>query len=207
MLSYFKKDSCSQIIGKGGSQTAQQAKILQHSFFNEYIRPPLSILKSAIGQDQKFAQLFSDEFFDSLLGMFNLNNREIIIHSPLHKYFYEIRLGLKQLERNFQPLLLKIAQKFSNFTEVTGSGLFPLYSMMNHTCGEVYAVASLNISMDRTDWENAFAQSSVYAAKDIESGEELYVSYVDMRLGQAQKKQTVAKYYAFACKCKYCISV
>ncbi len=49
------------------------------------------------------------------------------------------------------------------------------------------------------------SMASFVAARDIEAGEELTVSYLDQTLPRAQRQQRLSFAYGFSCRCARCI--
>eukprot|EP00026_Physarum_polycephalum_P008893 Phypoly_transcript_08996.p1 GENE.Phypoly_transcript_08996~~Phypoly_transcript_08996.p1 ORF type:complete len:442 (+),score=79.68 Phypoly_transcript_08996:114-1439(+) len=84
--------------------------------------------------------------------------------------------------------------KFSSklFPDFEGSGLYPLISKFNHNCAP-------NVSMEFADSSTAFA----IASRDIRAGEEMCISYVDLRMDFEDRRKELGEYF-FTCKCGVC---
>lgn len=78
------------------------------------------------------------------------------------------------------------------FPDYEGSGLFPLISKFNHSCAP-------NVTMEFADTNTAFA----IASRDIRAGDEMMISYVDLRMDYADRKRDLNQYF-FVCKCGVC---
>ncbi len=76
-----------------------------------------------------------------------------------------------------------------------GLCLLPLASYFNHSCVPC-------VGYVRRHRAYAF-----YALRDIEQGQALAISYVDLRLRRAVRRQLLATYFHFDCDCQRCLAV
>eukprot|EP00899_Mesostigma_viride_P010408 jgi/Mesvir1/19369/Mv10416-RA.1 len=74
-----------------------------------------------------------------------------------------------------------------------GTGAFLLLSMYNHSCAP-------NVE---PQWTKD-ATATVVAKRDVEKGEELYVSYIDADMPTSQRQRTLQWAYGFTCQCCRC---
>lgn len=88
----------------------------------------------------------------------------------------------------------KHTTKFSSklFPDFEGSGLYPLISKFNHNCAP-------NVSMEFADSGTGFA----IASRDIREGEEMTISYVDLRMDYEDRTKELGEYF-FKCLCGVC---
>jgi len=170
-------------------------------FFEEYLKEPLAILREVLYQNG-FEKLFSEDFFDYLVGIPILNSREIRVYSPFHVYFSAIEKSSYSF--HFLPIMFKMETKFGGIPRFDASSLCHLYSCLNHSCDYNAAVG---ISEEAEWLENSqqFAKSGLYAYKDIKEGEEIVVSYIHI-VGKSreQRNSELRKQYFFECNCLLC---
>jgi len=145
-------------------------------------------------------QFLSVEFYDSILGMFELNNTTIEVPSPMHKYF-EILASNPKLFKESQPILgpivTELNKKYSSIPSCSGHGLFAIHSCMNHSCEP-------NVKQQLHD-EITQAKICITATKNIKKGEQIFISYieVDNKTTEGRKKELFLN-YNFVCQCNKC---
>lgn len=84
---------------------------------------------------------------------------------------------------------------FRNNAYDTGSeiGLFPKIARINHSCRPNAAYY----------WNEKLKRRFVYATRDIEEGEEIFVSFISLLLTREQRQKKLAR-YGFTCTCPAC---
>ncbi|KAI3830763.1 hypothetical protein MKW92_018209 [Papaver armeniacum] len=156
----------------------------------------LDLLKKAIF-DKECAPLFSLEIYGQIIGMFELNNLDLVVASPVEDYFlYVDDLPDKEkaeAERITRPLLDALGDDYSACCE--GSAFFPLQSCMNHSCCP-------NAKAFKRE-EDKDGQATIIALQPISKGEEITISYIDEDL-PFEERQALLADYGFRCKCKKC---
>jgi hypothetical protein len=78
-----------------------------------------------------------------------------------------------------------------------GSGLYELQSMINHSCEP-------NAEIKFADNNSTLTLMSV---KDIEAGEEIYISYLnecELQSSRHSRQKTLRENYLFICECERC---
>jgi hypothetical protein len=78
-----------------------------------------------------------------------------------------------------------------------GVGLFPTVAVLNHSCEPSCTVVYAHAPD---------SHASVITAEEIEPGEELTISYVDVRLGVNERRAALSGRYGFVCDCRRCVA-
>lgn len=78
-------------------------------------------------------------------------------------------------------------------------GLYILHSHINHSC-------SPNISVRHLDKGTALARITLVASRNIETGEELYITYVNPQMGLEQRRQNLLEWGFGVCQCPRCLA-
>ena len=111
---------------------------------------------------------------------------------------------LKVVEKEPFPVhlfyLTRLFHKISNYSipirspsqQITGIGLYPLLSSLNHSCSPNLCFVFAGMRM------------LVRALRDIEPGEELTVAYVDCRRIAPVRHALLLNNYNFICRCRVC---
>lgn len=156
----------------------------------------LDLLKKAIF-DKECAPLFSLEIYGQIIGMFELNNLDLVVASPVEDYFLYVDdlpdKEKEEAERTTRPLLDALGDDYSACCE--GSAFFPLQSCMNHSCCP-------NAKAFKRE-EDKDGQATIIALQPISKGEEVTISYIDEDL-PFEERQALLADYGFRCKCKKC---
>ncbi|XP_074296125.1 histone-lysine N-methyltransferase ATXR2-like [Silene latifolia] len=156
----------------------------------------LQLLKEAIF-DVDCAPLFSLEIYGHIIGMFELNNLDLVVASPVEEYFLYIDdlpgTEKKKAEAVTRPILNALGDGYSICCK--GTAFFPLQSCMNHSCCP-------NAKAFKRD-EDKDGQATIVAVRDIQRGEEVTVSYIDEELSCEERQRSLAD-YGFRCKCSKC---
>lgn len=113
--------------------------------------------------------------------------------------------GLTLAGRNLAYAVVVMARRYTIFkdncarvgADDTGedSGLFLLYSRINHSCSP-NAHAHYNGTTERL---------TVHATRDIEAGEQVFAQYVDNACLPLQQRQERTSKFGFTCECPTCI--
>ena len=162
----------------------------------------LKLLVSALPSDvvDAYPGLFSLEVFSRVIGMFELNNLEIVVASHVEDYF----LHVDDLEEGSadkiaaQPMAgpLLDALDTGYDTPCEGTGFFALQSCVNSDCDP--NVAPLK---DEEDRDGACV---LVAKRDVKCGEELTMCYVNESADLASRRAELAD-YGFLCRCEKCV--
>lgn len=157
----------------------------------------LQLLKTAIF-DKECEPLFSLEIYGHIIGMFELNNLDLVVASPVEDYFLYINdmsnPDKKEAEKITQPILDALGEDYSTCCE--GTAFFPLQSCLNHSCCP-------NAKAFKRD-EDRDGQAIIIALRSISKGEEITISYVDEDLPFEERQASLAD-YGFRCRCPKCI--
>ncbi|CAN1161187.1 Histone-lysine N-methyltransferase ATXR2 [Linum perenne] len=157
----------------------------------------LQLLKEAIF-DEECEPLFSLEIYGNIVGMFELNNLDLVVASPVEDYFLYIDdlpdPEKNQAERITQPLLDALGEEYSVCCE--GTAFYPIQSCMNHSCRP-------NARAFKRD-EDRDGVATILTAKAISKGEEITISYVEEDLPFAERRDSLAD-YGFNCTCDRCL--
>ncbi|KAG4384575.1 hypothetical protein GLYMA_13G306800v4 [Glycine max] len=92
----------------------------------------LQLLKKAIFDKE----LFSLEIYGNIIGIFELNNLDLVVASPVEDYFLYIDdltyPNKEEAEKITQPILDALGEEYSIYCK--GTAFFPLQSCLNHSC-------------------------------------------------------------------------
>ncbi|PON93274.1 SET domain containing protein [Trema orientale] len=157
----------------------------------------LQLLKAAVF-DKECEPLFSLEVYGHIIGMFELNNLDLVVASPVEDYFLfvdELPSSKKrEAEEITRPILEALGDDYSVCCQ--GTAFFPLQSCMNHSCCP-------NAKAFKRE-EDRDGQATILALKPIYKGEEVTISYVDEEL-PFEERQTLLADYGFRCRCPKCL--
>ncbi|KAJ4831688.1 Histone-lysine N-methyltransferase atxr2 [Turnera subulata] len=157
----------------------------------------LQLLKAAIF-DEECEPLFSLEIYGNIIGMFELNNLDLVVASPVEDYFLYID-DLPSPEKNkaeeiTQPFLDALGDDYTDCCR--GTAFYPLQSCMNHSCCP-------NAKAFKRD-EDRDGQATIIALRPISRGEEVTISYIDEDRPYEERRTLLAD-YGFKCKCARCL--
>ncbi|KAG9454213.1 hypothetical protein H6P81_007117 [Aristolochia fimbriata] len=157
----------------------------------------LQLLKKAIF-DKDCAPLFSLEIYGHVIGMFELNNLDLVVASPVEDYFIFIddlpHPEKEEVDRITRPFLDALGDDYSICCQ--GTAFFPIQSCMNHSC-------SPNAKAFKRD-EDRDGQAVITTMRLISEGEEITISYIDEDLPYEERQALLAD-YGFVCKCQKCV--
>ncbi|KAG5545510.1 hypothetical protein RHGRI_017865 [Rhododendron griersonianum] len=157
----------------------------------------LQLLKAAIF-DKECEPLFSLEIYGHIIGMFELNNLDLVVASPVEDYFLYIddlpQSEKKEAERVTRPVLDALGDDYSICCQ--GTAFFPLQSCMNHSCHP-------NARAFKRE-EDRDGQATIVALRSISKGEEVTISYIDEDL-PCEERQAMLADYGFRCRCQKCL--
>ncbi|KAL9229307.1 hypothetical protein vseg_004790 [Gypsophila vaccaria] len=157
----------------------------------------LQLLKEAIF-DKECAPLFSLDIYGHIIGMFELNNLDLVVPSPVEEYFLYIDdlpgPLKKKVEDVTRPILDALGDDYSICCQ--GTAFYPLQSCMNHSCCP-------NAKAFKRDEDND-GHAIIVAMHKIQKGEEVTISYIDEELPYEERQKSLAD-YGFRCKCSKCL--
>ncbi|XP_042483168.1 histone-lysine N-methyltransferase ATXR2 [Macadamia integrifolia] len=157
----------------------------------------LQLLKEAIF-DKECAPLFSLEIYGHIIGMFELNNLDLVVASPVEDYFLYIDdlpcLEKEKAEKITRPFLDALGDDYSICCQ--GTAFFPIQSCMNHSCCP-------NAKAFKRE-EDRDGQATIIALRPISKGEEITISYIDEDLPFKERQGLLAD-YGFRCRCPKCL--
>lgn len=157
----------------------------------------LQLLKEAI-YDKECAPLFSLDIYGHIIGMFELNNLDLVVASPVEDYFLYIddlpTSQKKEAEKTTKSILDALGEDYSISCE--GTAFFPLQSCMNHSC--IPNAKAFKREEDRD------GRATIIAVRRISKEEEITISYIDEELPYEERQEQLAD-YGFTCKCPRCI--
>ncbi|KAM1015906.1 hypothetical protein ACFX2A_046647 [Malus domestica] len=157
----------------------------------------LELLKAAIF-DEECKPIFSLEIYGHIIAMFELNNLDLVVASPVEDYFLYIddlpNPEKKEVEGITRPFLDALGDDYSVCCQ--GTAFYPLQSCMNHSC-------SPNAKAFKRE-EDRDGQATIIALKPISKGEEVTISYVDEDLPYEERRALLAD-YGFKCGCPKCL--
>ncbi|KAJ0742727.1 putative [histone H3]-lysine(4) N-trimethyltransferase chromatin remodeling SET family [Helianthus annuus] len=157
----------------------------------------LELLKAAI-LDEECLPLFSLEIYGNIIGMYELNNLDLVVASPVEDYFLYIddllEAEKKEVDETTQPFLDALGEHYSVCCQ--GTAFYPIQSCMNHSC-------SPNAKAFKRE-EDKDGQATILACKPITKGQEVTISYIDEDLELEERRALLAD-YGFICKCARCV--
>ncbi|PKI68614.1 hypothetical protein CRG98_011018 [Punica granatum] len=153
----------------------------------------LQLLRAAIFD----RELFSLEIYGHIIGMFELNNLDLVVASPVEDYFLYIddrpSSEKEEAEKVTRPILDALRDEYAVICE--GSAFFPLQSCMNHSCRP-------NAKAFKRD-EDRDGRATIIAQIPIRCGDEVTISYIDEDLTFEERQAALAD-YGFICRCSKC---
>ncbi|KAM0894330.1 hypothetical protein ACQ4PT_024507 [Festuca glaucescens] len=156
----------------------------------------LQLLKDAIF-DAECAPLFSLEVYGHIIGMFELNNLDLVVASPVEDYFIHIDDlpddKKEEAEKVTMPFLDALGDDYA--VPCDGTAFFPLQSCMNHSCCP-------NAKAFKRDEDND-GHAVIIALGPISKGDEITISYIDEDLPYEERQAKLAD-YGFTCTCSKC---
>ncbi|KAL6844543.1 hypothetical protein ACP4OV_026216 [Aristida adscensionis] len=156
----------------------------------------LQLLKDAIF-DAECAPLFSLDVYGHIIGMFELNNLDLVVASPVEDYFIHIddlpESEKEEAEKVTGPFLDGLGDDYSVPCE--GTAFFPLQSCMNHSCCP-------NAKAFKRD-EDKDGHAVIIALQPISKNDEITISYIDEDLPYEERLAELAD-YGFTCTCSKC---
>ncbi|KAL3509663.1 hypothetical protein ACH5RR_029064 [Cinchona calisaya] len=157
----------------------------------------LELLKAAIF-DKDCEPLFALDIYGHIIGMFELNNLNLVVESPVENYFLYIdelpHSEKEKAEKVTQPFLDALGDGYSNCCE--GTAFFPLQSCMNHSCNPNAKAFKREQDKD--------GQAILIALRSVRQGEEITISYIDEDL-PFEERQLLLADYGFRCRCPKCL--
>ncbi|XP_024391830.1 histone-lysine N-methyltransferase ATXR2 isoform X1 [Physcomitrium patens] len=157
----------------------------------------LTLLKKAIYED-KYDPLFSLDVYGRIIGMFELNNLDLVVASPVEDYFLYIDdlppAAKAEAEAYTKPFLEALGDDYAAYCE--GSAFYTLQSCMNHSCRP-------NARAFKRD-EDRDGHAVLLALRPIKKGEEVTISYIDEDASLEERRAALAD-YAFLCRCSRCL--
>ncbi|BBN16381.1 protein MpATXR10 [Marchantia polymorpha subsp. ruderalis] len=166
--------------------------------FKELAIESLNYLKEAI-YEEEYDPLFDLEVYGHIIGMFELNNLEIVVPSPVEDYF----IYIDDLPKDDQsahagtvtrPFLDALGSEYATYC--TGTGFFALQSCVNHSCRP-------NAKAFKRE-EDRDGAAVLLAIRPIRKGEEITISYIDEN-HDLEERQALLADYGFVCSCSRCI--
>ena len=148
----------------------------------------------------RYPGLFCVETFASVVGMFELNNLEIAVASPVEDYFLAVDAlddardtNAAATKRVTNPLLDALDAAYDAPCE--GTGFFALQSCLNSDCDP-------NVAPRKEDTDDD-GRCVLVATRDVREGEELTMCYVDESADVAARRAELRD-YGFECACARC---
>ncbi|KAL0917397.1 hypothetical protein M5K25_012453 [Dendrobium thyrsiflorum] len=156
----------------------------------------LQLLKEAIF-DIECAPLFSLEIYGHIIDMFELNNLDLVVASPVEDYFLYIdelpSPEKEEAEKLTGPFLDALGDDYSVCCQ--GTAFYPIQSCMNHSCCP-------NAKAFKRE-EDIDGHTVIIAVSPISIGEEITISYIDEDLLYEERQALLAD-YGFKCSCPKC---
>ncbi|KAG5545508.1 hypothetical protein RHGRI_017865 [Rhododendron griersonianum] len=187
----------------------------------------LQLLKAAIF-DKECEPLFSLEIYGHIIGMFELNNLDLVVASPVEDYFLYIddlpQSEKKEAERVTRPVLDALGDDYSICCQESypsedwfdsRENFQGLMITRRRHCffpsSELYEplLSSECKGLQKRGGNNHFildrdGQATIVALRSISKGEEVTISYIDEDL-PCEERQAMLADYGFRCRCQKCL--
>eukprot|EP01126_Amoeba_proteus_P002500 TRINITY_DN10778_c0_g1_i3.p1 TRINITY_DN10778_c0_g1~~TRINITY_DN10778_c0_g1_i3.p1 ORF type:complete len:320 (-),score=50.07 TRINITY_DN10778_c0_g1_i3:6-965(-) len=155
---------------------------------------------SLLDSHRSWSEYLTQEFYDTVLGIFELNNPHVCIMSPLHQYFEALFMNTSHYSKTqpiLAPLVSAINHKYGEIPSSEGHGLFTLHSCINHSCIP-------NVKQEQRS-EITSAEIAIVAMTDITKGDELFICYIHVEgKSKEERRRELEISYDFTCQCKKC---
>jgi hypothetical protein len=145
-----------------------------------------------------YPALFALRTYASVVGLFELNNLDVVVESPVENYFLLIddlpSPERETAQRITSPLLDALDSDYA--TPLDGTGFFAFVACANHACDAA--------AMSQKGEEDIDGGAVLVAARDIAAGEEVTICYIDAEEASVRKRRAALADYGFVCDCARC---
>ncbi|GLJ21259.1 hypothetical protein SUGI_0390230 [Cryptomeria japonica] len=153
----------------------------------EFAWTSLQLLKGAIFEEE-YAPLFSLQVYGKIIGMFELNNLDLVVASPVEDYFIYIddlpHSEKIEAEKMTRPFLEALGDGYA--TNCEGTAFFPLQSCINHSCEPNCKAFKREQDKD--------GQAILVATKPIVKGEQIFISYIEEDMPLEEREASLSDY-------------
>jgi hypothetical protein len=145
-----------------------------------------------------YPALFALRTYASVVGLFELNNLDVVVESPVENYFLLIDdlppPEREAAQRVTAPLLDALDAGYA--TPLDGTGFFAFVACANHACDAA--------AMSQKCEDDVDGGAVLVAARDIAAGEEVTICYIDAEEASVRKRRAALADYGFVCECRRC---
>lgn len=146
-----------------------------------------------------FPALFHVRTFSHIMGLFELNNLDVVVESPVERFFLAVD-DLEGPQRGgamavTQPLLDALGSEYA--TAMDGTGFFPFVACANHACDPSAASSKAETDVD--------GGAVLVAVRDISAGEEVTICYIETSGVSLHDRRRALADYGFVCECARCV--
>ena len=134
---------------------------------------------------------FLPELFDLSVGTGDIPEPDPAVLEEVRLLFGS-QLDLEEFQLCYDQLFIN-GKSLCEVPGTRGTGLFLVFSIMNHSC--VANTATILTSRERLQ---------VKAVRRIRAGEEITVRYGGLNLGQPRRAQLLSDHWRFSCRCSRC---
>jgi hypothetical protein len=148
-----------------------------------------------------YPSLFCQRTYEQVIGMFELNNLDVCVESPVENYFLELDDLQPGADRDAalrvtSPLLDALGGGYA--TALDGTGFYALVACTNHDCDPCAASCK--------GADDADGGAVLVATRPIAAGTEVTVCYIDAPPGAPlAARREALRDYGFHCVCKRCM--
>lgn len=150
------------------------------NLFHQVIEQQLEDISISIRPDWK--EVITPDVFSNIVGMFELNNISLDIPT------------LATMDRLSQQEPAEDEQ-YSDLVFLEGTGLYSIICTMNHSCDPNCVVS----------FEHGNSRATVRATREIATGEELCITYIDVAQSLEARQEDLTE-YQFVCQCRRCVA-
>ena len=172
------------------------------SSVNELADEAIQLLRAALPTAAKeYPALFDSKLWSHILGMLDLNCMGIRVGCPIKQYIDGVNELSTDSECNVdaQNDLAELCNLLPGVDECycDGTGFFSIQSIINHAC-DPNALSGKHV-------EDSDGKIVIRAVRDIEAGEELFISYIEVELPVEVRQAQLMGTYNFECTCNRCV--
>jgi len=167
----------------------------------EMLKRASKLMATIFNMSEAERKFFSASQISNLMGMILLNGQERTPNSPYHEYQEAAKKDpntkskLQEFHRQCKASKPNAVKLFAGSTR--GQAMYRIGSCFNHSCKPC-----VQITYD----ENRNDETLVAVAlRDILSGEELCISYIDEELPYRNRQLHLFDHYLFKCQCEKCV--
>jgi hypothetical protein len=162
------------------------------------------------------------DLFDRIIGTISINARDVFVLNPAESMlsFISREEQAASFAASFAPFAEAVKQGLARimgetddhgarFPPVSGTGIFPRYAFLNHSCRPTCGSEVPELQPDGSrrlvaPLASLSARGKVYVQRSVKKGEELTTAYIDPALSFKERREQLFLGYGFLCNCQRC---